>query len=162
MLQIGNEDWDLNRNLNWSGIAKSNHNEVDHIDDEGSGDHHSFSGPKTSALRQYDMNFYQMTNLRIIKPDKSDMNSTVAAPLPEGKNASENKLTRQYEGKDKPQSKVFSQVILNENKFFISLEGWKVFSPSLGNIQCQNSITTRKVKNQFLSPLLFIFANRIF
>lgn len=110
MLQIGNEDWDLRRNLNWSEIAESNHAddvEVEVDNDDGSGEGLYFNGPRTAAL-QHNQNYYQNMNLRIIKADK---NST--SPVPQGKNVSEIKFPRQYEGgKDKSRNKtVYSQVI---------------------------------------------------
>ena len=102
MLQIGNEDWDLRRNLNWSEIDESNHAEEVN-DDDGSGE----DGPRTAAL-QHNQNYYQNTNLRIIKAD-----SNASSPAPQGKNASEIKFPKHYEGgKDKSRNKtVYSQVI---------------------------------------------------
>lgn len=107
MLQIGNEDWDLRRNINWSEIAKSNHAEDGEVDnDDGSGEG-LFNGPRTAAL-QHNQNYYQNMNLRIIKADKN-----ATSPVPQGKNVSEIKFPRQYEGgKDKTRNKtVYSQVI---------------------------------------------------
>lgn len=104
MLQIGNEDWDLRKNLNWSEIDESNHAEEVNDDDDGSGE----DGPRTAAL-QHNQNYYQNMNLRIMKADKND-----SSPSPQGKNASEIKLLKKhYEGgKDKSRNKtVYSQVI---------------------------------------------------
>lgn len=79
--------------------------------DDGSGE----DGPKTAPLR-HEMNYYQITNLKIIKGDKNETNSLPASMTPQAKNTSEIKLTvtRQNEGgggKDKLRNKVYSQVI---------------------------------------------------
>lgn len=105
MLQIGNEDWDLRSNINWKEIAKS-HDDVENIDD-GSGEG-MFNGPRTEALRHNEMNYYKVTNLKIIKAD--DTNKSIATAVPQGKNLSEIKLMKSDGGKDKAKSKVFSQV----------------------------------------------------
>jgi hypothetical protein len=109
LLQIGNEDWDLRRNLNWSEVAKGN--KRDEELEDGSGE--APRGPHTAALRHNEMNYYQVTNLKIMKADKNETNSLPASVLrPQAKNITEIKLTRQNEGgKDKPRSKVYSQVI---------------------------------------------------
>jgi hypothetical protein len=106
LLQIGNEDWDLRRNLNWSEVVNK-HEELD----DGSGE-----GPKTAPLRHNEMNYYQVTNLKIMKADKNETNSLPASSMPQAKNVSEIKLTvtRQNEGgggKDKLRNKIYSQVI---------------------------------------------------
>lgn len=113
LLQIGNEDWDLRKNINWTEILKNNQHRNDVDDDDGSGE-----GPKIAALRNNDLNYYQNMNLRIIKADKNE-SAMSSSPALQGKNASEIKFPRQYEGggtRDKPRSKVYSQVIQNVQK----------------------------------------------
>lgn len=107
MLQVGNEDWDLRSNINWKEIAKS-HDDAENIDD-GSGEG-MFNGPRTEALRHNEMNYYKVTNLKIIKAD--DKNESISTASPQGKNSSEIKLVKLKSdgGKDKAKSKVFSQV----------------------------------------------------
>lgn len=108
LLQIGNEDWDLRSNINWQEIAKSNHHDdVESIDD-GSGEG-MFNGPRTEALRHKEMNYYKVTNLKIMKAD--DKNESIATASPQAKNLTEIKLMKQSDGgRDKAKSKVFSQV----------------------------------------------------
>ncbi|KAG5681708.1 hypothetical protein PVAND_011118 [Polypedilum vanderplanki] len=110
LLQVGNEDWDLRSNINWTEII--NKNNEDDNDEES-----EFNGPRTEALR-HDMNFYQVKSVKIIKPDDDDnKNKTlptsppplVQTTMPKAKNSSEIKLSVFENDKDKPKNKVYSQ-----------------------------------------------------
>jgi hypothetical protein len=118
LLQVGNEDWDLSKNINWTEIVKNNDEEDDS----------ELNGPRTEALR-HEMNFYQVKSVKIIKPDDGDIKNKTSSPssssslhppppspalqtLPKAKNSSKIKLSVFGSDKDKPpRNKVYSQVI---------------------------------------------------
>jgi hypothetical protein len=115
LLQVGNEDWDLRKNINWTEIVKNNED-----------DDMELNGPRTEALR-HDMNFYQVKSVKIIKPDEGDNKNKTIPSLPRQQqpppppstqtqaspkaNSSEIKLSVFENDKDKPRNKVYSQVI---------------------------------------------------
>lgn len=94
LLQIGNENYDVRKNINWTELVK---------DDE---DDEELNGPRTAALR-HDMNFYKFTNVKIITPDKNE--SQIETPQA---NVEKLKITRPVEKERKKlKSEVYSQVI---------------------------------------------------
>lgn len=114
-MQVGNEDWELRQNLNWSEIAKQTEEvEVDVNENE-------LNGPRTEALRHSEMSFYQVKSVKIIKPDgdvKENASSSFFPLSPSSSSSSPQanspqiKLSVKQREKDKPPGrKVFSQVI---------------------------------------------------
>ena len=103
LLQVGNEDWDLRKNINWTEIInnKKDDEEEDEIE---------LNGPRTSALRHNEMNFYQVKSVKIIKAAKNE--TPTAAPQAINETKLNLKISKPVEReKDKTKSKVYSQVI---------------------------------------------------
>lgn len=102
LLQIGNEDWDFRKNVNWTEVIHNKNSNEEDDDDE-------LNGPRTEALRHNEMNFYQVKSVKIIKAAKNE--TPTATPQA---NFTDMKLSRQLEKekeKDKAKNQVYSQVI---------------------------------------------------
>ena len=100
LLQVGNEDWDLRKNINWTEIIKNKNDEEDV----------ELNGPRTEALRHNEMNFYQVKSVKILKAAKNE--TPTAAPQANNQTEMNLKISKPVEReKDKTKSKVYSQVI---------------------------------------------------
>ncbi|XP_070496106.1 uncharacterized protein [Chironomus tepperi] len=106
LLQVGNEDWDLRKNINWTEIInnKKDDEEEDEIE---------LNGPRTAALRHNnDMNFYQVKSVKILKAAKNE--TPTAAPQAINQTEMNLKISKPEmipieREKDKVKSKVYSQ-----------------------------------------------------
>lgn len=108
LLQVGNEDWDLRKNINWTEIIKNNNKNDDEEEEDV-----ELNGPRTAALRHNEMNFYQVKSVKILTATKNE--TPTAAPQANNQKNSTKlnlKITKPVESeKDKTKSKVYSQVI---------------------------------------------------
>jgi hypothetical protein len=105
LLQIGNENWNIRKNLNWTEI-------INHHDDSKK----EFDGPRTEALRVPELNFHQVTNVKIMSPDRN--NTLLLSSMPQA-NRSEIKIHPKVE-KTKQKNKVYSQVFFKPITQFLS------------------------------------------
>ena len=104
LLQVGNEDWDLRKNINWTEIIKNNNKNDEEEED------FELNGPRTEALRHNEMNFYQVKSVKIISAAKNE--TPTIAPQANNQTKLNLKITKPVEReKDKTKSKVYSQVI---------------------------------------------------
>jgi hypothetical protein len=103
LLQVGNEDWDIRKNINWTEIIKNKKDSEEEDEIE-------LNGPRTAALRHNEMNFYQVKSVKIIKAAKNE--TPTAAPQAVNQTEMNLKISKPLEReKDKTKSKVYSQVI---------------------------------------------------
>ncbi|CAG9805629.1 unnamed protein product [Chironomus riparius] len=104
LLQVGNEDWDLRKNINWTEIIKNKKDDEEEDEIE-------LNGPRTSALRQNEMNFYQVKSVKIIKAAKNETPTAAPQAINQQNSTKLNlKISKPVEReKDKTKSKVYSQ-----------------------------------------------------